>query len=258
MRRLLLAFGLALAAAPAAAQSLADYDYVNLEFRGIGVDIGYMWADKVRNTNLYSVRLDLGYLGPGVRIIPSIGYWRSEFTRDQIDGLADQISRSAGVALAGEDLGTIRWSDISLSLDGQFVWNTPMRVLTFVGAGFGLHALNGQGEAIRGTFVEDLLDSITASLAPLAGVEFEPVDRLRVYGEGRYTIMNSIQYGSVRAGLQFMFNQGAGIPVGMALPAPPLVADADAAVGHGAAEIGPAVDEAAAHGSDLRPSHPAR
>jgi hypothetical protein len=222
-----LALGLGPAATPALGQAtLADYDYVNLEFRGIGLDVGYLWADKIRNTQMYSMRIDLGYLGPGVRIIPSISYWRSAFARDQLDILAGRIAETAGVDLRGEDLGTIEWSDISLSFDGHFVWNTPIRVLTFVGAGFGLHALNGQGEAIRDTFVEDLLDSIAASLAPIAGFEFETTSRLRVYGEGRYTIMNAIQYLSVRTGLQFMFQQGTGVEVGMAVPAPPLPPEA--------------------------------
>jgi hypothetical protein len=222
-----LALGLGPGAMPTHAQtSLADYDYVNLEFRGVGFDLGYLWADKVRDTRLYSLRIDLGYLGPGVRIIPSISYWRSQFTDEQLDILAHRIGETASVDLRGEDLGTIEWSDVSLSLDGHFVWNTPIRVLTFVGAGFGLHALNGQGQAIRDTFVEDLLDSIAVSLAPIAGFEFEPMNRVRVYGEGRYTIMNAIQYVSARAGLQFMFQQGTGVQVGMAVPAPALPTEA--------------------------------
>lgn len=222
-----LAPGLGSGATPAHGQTtLADYDYVHLEFRGVGLDVGHLWADKVRNTQLYSVRVDLGYLGPGVRIIPSISYWRSEFTREQLDMLADRIGQTAGVDLSADDLGPIQWSDISLSLDGHFVWNTPVRVLTFVGAGFGLHALNGQGEAIRATFVEDLLDSIAVSLAPIAGFEFEVMPRFRVYGEGRYTILNAIQYLSTRAGVQFMFHQGTGVQVGQAVPAPSLPPEA--------------------------------
>jgi hypothetical protein len=223
MRRALLAFGLLLAAGPAAGQGLADYDYENLEFRGIGLDVGYLWADRVINTPVYGLRIDLGYLGPGVRIIPSITYWRSEFTMDQLDGLAERIREQVpGVVLTGQDLGPIRWSDVSLSVDGHFVWNTPLRILTFIGTGAGLHALNGQGAAIQDTFVEDLLDSITASIAALGGLEFEPIRRLRVYGEGRYTVMTSIRYATVRAGLQFMFTQGRGVQVGGAVPAPPL------------------------------------
>jgi hypothetical protein len=222
-----LALGFGPGAPTAHAQTtLADYDYVNLEFRGVGLDLGQLWAGKIRDTRIYSLRIDLGYLGPGVRIIPSISYWSSEFTREQLDILAGRISETAGIDLRGDDLGPVEWSDISVSLDGQFVWNTPLRVLAFVGAGFGLHALNGHGPAVRDTFVEDLLDSIAVSLAPLAGFEFEPFDRIRVYGEGRYTIMNAIQYVSVRAGLQFMFHQGTGVEVGMAVPAPKLSMEA--------------------------------
>jgi hypothetical protein len=224
-RPLTLALALGLAAAwgapPLAGQTLADYDYENLTFRGVGIDLGYIWPDKVRSTALYSVRLDLGYLGPGVRIIPSISYWSSRFDDQQLDNLAARLREATGAQITGEDLGPIRWSDLSLSADGHFVWNTPVHLLVWVGAGAGLHAMNGQGDAIRATFVEDLLDSIAASVAPLAGLEFEPVPRLRVYGEGRYTIMNAIQYLSARGGVQFMFGQDPNVPVGMAVPAPP-------------------------------------
>lgn len=211
MPRSLLALGLALAAlaglgptSHAAAQTLADYDYEYLRFRGIGFDVGYIWPDKVEETGQFGLRLDLGYLGPGVRIIPAISYWRSEFTPEELDGLATRLSQRSGALVEGDDLGPIEWSDLSLSVDAQLVWNTPYRVLTFVGGGVGFHALNGQGEAIDDTFVEDLLDVITAGASGLAGLEFAPVDRLRVYLEGRYTAMNSVQYFSARGGLQVM------------------------------------------------------
>ncbi len=106
-------------------------------------------------------------------------------------------------------------------MDGHFVWNTPVDVLTYVGAGLGFHALNGQGDAIDDTFIEDLLDAITAGASAIAGAEFEPVDRFRVYAEGRYTAMNSVQYLSARAGLQFMFSTGEPTQIG-AVPAPGL------------------------------------
>src|SRR5437868_5245249 len=59
----------------AEAQTLADYDYENLTFRGIGVDYGLIWPSKVDRTGAYSLRLDLGFLGPGVRVSPSVTYW---------------------------------------------------------------------------------------------------------------------------------------------------------------------------------------
>lgn len=225
MRRSLLVLGLAFAtaagAAPADAQTLADYDYENLTFRGVGVDAGYIWPTNVENTVQYGLRLDLGYLGPGVRIIPSISYWRSEFKQAELDALAARLGSQTGGGITGEELAPIEWSDLSLSVDGHFVWNTPIQVLTFAGGGVALHALNGQGEAIDDTLVEDLLDAITAGISVLGGFEFSPVERFRVYGEGRYTILNSIQYLSARGGVQFMFGGPINIQLGNTVPAAP-------------------------------------
>lgn len=225
MRRSLLALGLAFGtaagAAPADAQTLADYDYENLTFRGVGVDAGYIWPTNVESTIQYGLRLDLGYLGPGVRIIPSISYWRSEFKQTELDDLATRIGGQTGGGISGEDLAPIEWSDLSLSVDGHFVWNTPIQVLTFAGGGVGLHAMNGQGAAIDDTLVEDLLDAIALGVSVLGGFEFAPVDRFRVYGEGRYTILNSIQYLSARAGVQFMFEGSDNIELGTIVPAAP-------------------------------------
>lgn len=234
MRRLLflasalatLLVGALAAAPPAAAQTLADYDYENLAFRGVGVDAGYIWPSKVEETEVYGVRLDLGYLGPGVRIIPSLSYWSSEFTTEELQILATRINQAAGRpdddpdALDVEALGPLKWSDLSLSLDGQFVWNTPIQVLTYVGGGLGMHALNGQGEAVDDTFVEDLLDSVTAGLNAMAGAEFQPVPRFRVYGEGRFTALNSFQWVTVKLGGQFMFTVDERTAVGSVAPVP--------------------------------------
>lgn len=220
MRRTLLMTALLAVAAPAPAQSLADYDYENLALRGIGVDVGYLWSDKIRDTERFGIRLDLGYVGPGVRIVPSFSYWSSEFTRAELDQLATRINESTGGFIQGSDLEPIKWSDLSLSLDGQFVWNTPFRVLTFIGLGGGLHALNGQGGAVDDTFVEDLLDSITAGVSALAGFEFQPISRIRFYAEGRYTALNSIQYLSAKGGLQLMFNVDQDVVGATAPPAP--------------------------------------
>lgn len=227
MQRTIFGLLLLLSASPAAAQTLADYDYENLTFRGVGAAVGWLWSDRVENTETYTLRLDLGYLGPGIRIMPSLTYWQSQLAGGELARLAQQMTRysqqhGTGITVLPEDLGAVKWSDLSLSIDGQFVWNTPLDVLTFVGAGFGLHALNGQGAAIDGTFVEDLLDDITAGLVGIAGFEFEPVPRVRFFGEGRYTVMNSIDYPSLRAGVQFMFSQGSDVAVSaLAPPAAP-------------------------------------
>jgi hypothetical protein len=187
------------------AQSLADYDYENLTFRGIGFDYGYIWPDRVMPAPMWSLRLDLGFLGPAVRIAPTMSYWTSTFRPVELDRLADRLSQlpamqEQGVTLTGADLGIIEWSDLSLGLDTHVVWTAPLDIITFVGASVGLHAMNGRGDAIEDTFVEGLLDSMTGGVAVMAGLEIQPVPVLRLYGEARYTLVSDVRYPGLRVG----------------------------------------------------------
>lgn len=205
MRRGILAAVMVLAPAGAGAQGLADYDYENLTFRGIGFDIGYIWPTKVESTPTYSVRLDLGFLGPAVRVSPSLTYWSSHMETQELDRLAERLSNlpplvDRGVVIQAADLGRVEWSDVALQLDAHFVWTTPFDAYTYVGAGVGVHAMNGRGEAIENTFIEDLLDSTTAGMALMAGIELEPTARFRIYGEARYTLVSDVRYPGVRVG----------------------------------------------------------
>jgi hypothetical protein len=105
--------------------------------------------------------------------------------------------------------GEIDWSDLVLSLDGHFVWSVPFDLLSFVGAGVSAHIMNGEGSAISGTFVEDLLDSFFAGVNFHAGLEYPVSDLFRVYGLGRYEILGDLRYMELRMGGQFMFGPSA-------------------------------------------------
>lgn len=206
--------------APAAAhgQTLEDYDYENLSFRGVGLDAGYIWPNKVRSTPSYGLRVDLGYLGPGLRVVPSLTYWSSQLKREELDRLAEQLSslealRNRGVVVDGSDLGVVDWSGLALGLDGQYVWVMPGGFLTYLGAGFTAHMLNATGTGIEDTFVEDALDALSAGLTGLAGIEAEPVRRLRIFGELRYTLLSDLRYPGVRIGASFMLPGAAGATV---------------------------------------------
>jgi opacity protein-like surface antigen len=204
-RTLVITALLAAAAGSAGAQQLADYDYENLVFRGVGFDYGHIWPGKVDPTPIYSVRFDLGFLGPAVRIAPSVSYWDSQLRTSELARLAERLSQlpplqDAGIEITAADLGRIDWSGLSLSIDGHVLWTTPLQVLTYVGAGIGLHLLNGRGEAIDDTFIEDLLDTMSAGVAVLAGVEYQIVERFRVYGEARYTLLSDLRYPGLRVG----------------------------------------------------------
>lgn len=193
--------------APLAAQDLADFDYEHLSFRGVGLEWGYMWPSRVEPTQSFDLRMDLGYLGPGLRIVPSLGYWSSEFKPGEVEELETRVAELV-VSQTGEpvtvDLGTIEWTDVKLGLDAHVVWRVPYDLLTFAGVGAAAHLLNGDGNAINGTFVEDLLDSVTAGFNLHAGLEYPFTDRVRGYGQGRYEVLGDLQYFQVRTGLQFM------------------------------------------------------
>lgn len=209
----LVALALAWAGAgTATAQGLEEYDYENLSLRGVGVHAGYNWADKVQGTAAFGFRVDLGYLGPGVRIVPTLNYWSSELDQSELVELAAQISAlpsiaEAGIEVTADELGVIEWSDLAFGMDAHYVWATPSPLLAYLGVGVGLHSLNGKGTAIDGTFVEDLLDSFAAGISPLGGLEYALEDRLRVYGEARWNLLSDLNFGGFALGVQFMFGE---------------------------------------------------
>ena len=192
----------------AQAQSIADYDYENLSFRGIGLDVGRIWPNKVKSTETFALRADLGFLGPDVRIIPSVGYWNSTFKASEIRRFATQLNRLPALqnradTLSAADLGKIDWSDFSLTIDAQFVWTIPGGIFTYAGLGAGLHAMNGKGDVISNTIWEDLLDSVSAGGAIMGGAEI-PLSKLRLFGEVRYTLLSDIRYPGLRVGGMYM------------------------------------------------------
>ncbi len=70
-------------------------------FRGFGPEWGYIWPSRVEPTQSFGLRMDLGYLGPGLRIVPGITYWKSDFKAGEIRELEDRVA-SLIVAQTGE------------------------------------------------------------------------------------------------------------------------------------------------------------
>jgi hypothetical protein len=197
-------------AAPISGQELADFDYENLAFRGLGVEVGYLWPTSVDPTPSYGVRMDLGYLGPGLRVTPGITYWSSRMKRSEVRELEERVEAlvdreaAPGTPPASVNLGTIDWSDLVLSFDAHVVWRVPFGMLTFAGAGASAHLLNGGGEAVADTFIEDLLDTVTAGGNVHLGLEYPVGDRFRLYGLSRLEFAETFQYVELRIGGQVM------------------------------------------------------
>ncbi|MGE0160078.1 MAG: hypothetical protein AB7T31_11765 [Gemmatimonadales bacterium] len=194
--------------AAAAGQDLADLDYENLGFRGFGFDWGYLWPNRIERTGSVALRVDMGYAGPGLRIVPSLSYWRSPLERAEITELEDRIealiTEQSGAPSPQLDLGTIRWRDIALGVDAHVVWDSLLDLLTYGGIGVTAHVLDGDGDAIAGTFIDDLLDSVTAGFNLHFGMEYPVSDRLRIYAISKYEVMSDLQYFTVRSGFQIM------------------------------------------------------
>jgi hypothetical protein len=190
------------------AQGLADFDYENLSFQGAMFDLGYVFSEKVDDTQSFGGRVDLGLLGPGVRVVLGFNRWSSFLSEAEVERLENSLSALI-LEQTGEvvvpDLGPIEWSDIALHGDIHFLWEVPFGLLTYAGAGASAHVLRGGGPAVDDTFVDDLLDSIRAGLNLHAGVEVPLGSRFRAIGEGRYELLEDLSYLQVRAGIQFLF-----------------------------------------------------
>lgn len=191
-----------------AAQDLADLDYENLGFRGFGFDYGYLWPTRVEPTHSVALRLDMGYAGPGLRIVPSITYWSSALEQGEITELEDRIGQLIADQTGGPapalDLGQVDWRDVAVGVDAHVVWDSLFDVLTYGGLGITAHILDGKGRAIDGTFIDDLLDSVTAGFNLHVGAEYPVTNRFRIYSVGKYEVLSDIQYFTARVGFQLM------------------------------------------------------
>lgn len=189
-------------------QDIADIDYEYLAFRGFGVDIGYIWPDRLVNAPSYGIRFDLGYAGPGLRVLPSVTYWSADLEGDEVlefeTRLADLVAAKTGGPRPDLDLGSINYKDVGLGLDAHVVWAVPFDLLTYGGLGFTAHFINGSGDAIDGTFVEDVIDSVEAGFNLHLGAEYPVTEKMRVYTVGRYELMADVRYFQVRVGWQLM------------------------------------------------------
>jgi hypothetical protein len=205
---LALSLGMALMPVHSSGQELADFDYEHLSFRGFSLEGGYIWPTKVDPTYTLGIRVDMGYLGPGLRIVPGVSYWSSTMKDEEVQEFEDNIRELAGGPAV--ELGAIDQSDLVLSLDSHFVWSVPFGVLSYVGGGLSAHIMNGDGAAINGTFVEDLLDTVKPGINVHGGLEYPLFSWMRLYGTARYEMMEDLRYPELRMGGQ--------ITVGRSMP----------------------------------------
>lgn len=197
-----------LPADPAGAQELSDFDYENLSFRGIALEGGYIQPSRVDPAPSVGIRADLGYLGPGVRIVGGLSRWSSALGRAEVERLEERLVQLISEQQGEDptdvtvDLGEVTWSDVAISLDTHMVWAVQWGFLTYAGLGATAHVMSGGGSAVEDTFVEDLLDSVRAGVNVHGGVEVPVHRRLRLYGVSRFEVLEDLNYLEFRVGGQ--------------------------------------------------------
>src|SRR2546430_2193862 len=188
--------GFALAAEPpdrlAAQGVLNQFSYDNLRFSGIQADVGLFGASNLTGALAGGVRVDYGLIAPKVRVLVGLSYFRSEFS-DQARARFVQRLKSIVIDPSRDDtirVGRISLSDVIGDVDFQFVFPQGQSATVYLGAGVGIHVRNGSGAAIKGTFVEDALDVITAGFngSMGAGLSSPPASWLTVGGRGPVAI----------------------------------------------------------------------
>ncbi len=188
-------------------QDLADFDYENLSFRGLTAEWGYIYPNRVEATPSVSVRMDLGFLGPGVRVVTGVTHWSSPLVREEVRRLEERVEdlvREQSGQVVNVDLGEVRWSDVALHADAHMMWQAPFGTFTYAGLGATAHVMRGSGRAVEDTFVEDLLDSVRAGVNVHAGIEYPLHRRFRLLGQGRFEVLENLRYLELRIGGQFM------------------------------------------------------
>lgn len=194
------------AAALAAQRPLDRFSYDNLGFHGVWPEIGIVTSDRLEGTVSYGARVDLGQFAPRLRLLLGASYFRSDFKSEDIAefeaALEDVVTDPTQDFSI--DLGDVRWSDLALELDLQYIL-TPLtsRYLPYLGVGAGMHVRNGSGDAINDTFVEDALDMLGAGVSATAGLDIKVGGSFLLNIGGRAVFGSDLQTMSLTVGFGY-------------------------------------------------------
>ena len=128
-------------ARPAGAQNLEQYDYANLGLRAIGAEV--LYVDPSQNDGTFGIgaKVDLGFLGPGIRIVPRFAYWKADVEASSIDELERQLEEVSELEPESVNLGAIDRSAYVLGADVHFITSIA-RVSPYIGAGLDLSLIH--------------------------------------------------------------------------------------------------------------------
>ncbi|OLC08300.1 MAG: hypothetical protein AUH41_08595 [Gemmatimonadetes bacterium 13_1_40CM_66_11] len=194
---------LLLAAGPSgrlAAQGvLNQFSYDNLRLSGIQLDAGLLGASDLTGATVGGLRIDYGRIAPKVRLLLGLSYFHSRFDQQAINRFERRLDSIVNPSTPDSiNLGRISLSDIIGDIDFQFVFPQGHGVTAYLGTGISIHARNGSGAAINGTFMEDALDVI----------EFNLSHAWRFTVDGRGVLSSGLRSVSLRTGIMYRLRGG--------------------------------------------------
>ena len=188
---------------------LNQFSYDNLRFSGIQLDVGVLGASELTGATVGGLRVDYGRIAPRVRLLLGLSYFRSQFDQQARRRFEQRLDSIVNPGVDDNiNLGRISLGDIIGDVDFQFVFPQGHGITAYVGAGVSMHARNGSGAAINGTFVEDALDVITAGLNASLGFEFNLSSAWRFTIDGRGTLSSGLKTASLRTGIMYRLPGG--------------------------------------------------
>jgi len=198
---------------------LNQFSYENLRFSGIQLDAGLLGASELVGTTVGGLRVDYGRIAPHVRLLLGLSYFHSQFdqaSRNRFERRLDSIVNPSTPDTI--NLGRIALSDLIGDIDFQLVFPQGHGITAYLGTGVSIHARNGSGAAINGTFVEDALDVITAGLNGTLGFEFNLSRAWRFTVDGRGVLSSGLKTVSLRTGIMYRLKGGRERGVGSRAP----------------------------------------
>lgn len=185
---------------------LEEFSYDNLRFSGIGADIGVLDVSDLNRTGIGGIRVDAGFFAPRVRLLFGLSYARADYTsrelrrfEDRLRSLVDDPTNDFTI-----DMGDVTLTTVVADVDLQYLFPTIANTVFFyLGVGGAIHVQNADGDAIRGTFVEDALDSLDPGVNATATLEVGLSRNVRFTTEGRALATTNLTGLSLRFGLMY-------------------------------------------------------
>ncbi len=195
---------------PLSAQGVFNqFSYDNLRLSGIQLDAGLLGASDLTGSTVGGLRVDFGRIAPKVRLLLGVSYFHSRFDQRAIDRFERRLDSIVNPSTPDNiDLGRISLSDIVGDIDFQLVFPQGHGITAYLGTGISVHARNGNGAAINGTFMEDALDVITAGLNGTMGFEFNLSRAWRFTVDGRGVLSSGLRSVSLRTGIMYRLRAG--------------------------------------------------